>query len=216
MNRLPSADRPSDRDMRNSERHPRARLVQRAVHHAAYPELPEEIQTPVVKGSTNREIVLRALQRQLRYAARSTTVNRTNQTACLMSIIDLNEADSKRIEQRVALLVDGFSDTGSGALQTPAEALLTVRESLQSGCITRVALENSGSATGWIGGRATYSGRVWELHPLVVRRDCRGRDIGRALVKGFRGTGQASGGSTIYLGTDDENSRSSSAEWISP
>jgi len=28
MNRLPSADRPSDRDMRNCERHRRARLVQ--------------------------------------------------------------------------------------------------------------------------------------------------------------------------------------------
>src|SRR5438105_6951514 len=102
-----------------------------------------------------------------------------------MSIIDLNEADSKRIEQIVASLVDGFSDTGLGAWQTPAEALLTVRESLQSGCISRVALKNSGNATGWIAGRATYRGRVWELHATVVRRDCRGRGIGGALVKDF-------------------------------
>jgi len=126
-----------------------------------------------------------------------------------MSIIDLNEADSKRIEQIVALLVDGFADTGSDAWQTPAEARLTVRESLQSGCISRVALENSGNATGWIGGRATYRGRVWELHPLVVRRDCRGRGIGRALVKDFEEQVRLRGGSTIYLGTDDENSRTS-------
>jgi aminoglycoside 6'-N-acetyltransferase I len=51
-----------------------------------------------------------------------------------------------------------------------------------------------------LGGRAPYGGRVWELHLLVVRRDCRGRGIGRALVKG---------GSTAYLGTVNENSRTS-------
>ena len=126
-----------------------------------------------------------------------------------MRIIDLNGADSKHIEQVATLLMDGFSDTGSDAWQTRSEALLSVRELLQEERISRVALENSGTVTGWIGGRATYRGRVWELHPLVVRRDCRGQGIGRALVYDFEEQVRLRGGSTLYLGTDDESDRTS-------
>ena len=100
-----------------------------------------------------------------------------------MWIIDLDETDSDRIGQVAALLVDGFSDTGSDAWQTLTEAVRSVQESLQEGRISRVALESSGRAAGWIGGVSTYRGNVWELHPLVVRRDCRGHGIGRALVQ---------------------------------
>jgi aminoglycoside 6'-N-acetyltransferase I len=126
-----------------------------------------------------------------------------------MMIIDLKGADSERIAQVATFLMDGFSDTGSDAWQTRDEALLFVRESLQEGRISRVALENSERAIGWIGGRATYRGRVWELHPLVVRRDCRGQGVGRALVSDFEEQVKVRGGSTIYLGTDDENGRTS-------
>jgi aminoglycoside 6'-N-acetyltransferase I len=123
----------------------------------------------------------------------------------LMSIIDLNEIDWEQVEQVAALLMDGFSDTGSDAWQTLAEAVRSVRESLQEGRISRVALESSGRPAGWIGGRATYQGHVWELHPLIVRRDCRGR----ALVNDFEEQVRLRGGSTIYLGTYDENVRTS-------
>ena len=144
---------------------------------------------------------------------RQTTMIRLARTSVprhsVMRIIDLNEADSDRIEQVATLLMDGFSDTGSDAWQTRAEALLSVQESLQTEQISRVAVENSGSVAGWIGGRPTYRGRVWELHPLVVRRDCRGQGIGRALVDDFEEQVRRRGGSTIYLGTDDENARTS-------
>jgi aminoglycoside 6'-N-acetyltransferase I len=92
-----------------------------------------------------------------------------------MRIIDLTEADSGRVEQVAALLTDGFSDTGSESWRSRDEALLSVRESLQEGCISRVAVEDSGWTAGWIAGRSMYEGRVWELHPLIVRRDCRGQ-----------------------------------------
>jgi aminoglycoside 6'-N-acetyltransferase I len=126
-----------------------------------------------------------------------------------MQIIDLTEADSGRIELIAALLSDGFSDTGSEAWPGRDEALLSVRESLQEGWISRVALENSGTAAGWIAGHAIYKGRVWELHPLIVRRDCRGQGAGRALVNDFEEQVRLRGGSTIYLGADDENNRTS-------
>ena len=72
-----------------------------------------------------------------------------------------------------------------------------------------MALETSGRVAGWIGGRASYGGRVWELHPLAVRRDCRGQGLGRTLVDDFEEQVRLRGGSTIYLGTDDENDRTS-------
>jgi aminoglycoside 6'-N-acetyltransferase I len=126
-----------------------------------------------------------------------------------MPIIDLNETDSERIEDAATLLIDGFSDTGSDSWRNRAEAVDSVRESLEDGRISRVALDNSGRTVGWIAGRATYRGHVWELHPLVVRNDCRGRGIGRALVTDFEEQVRLRGGSTIYLGTDDENNRTS-------
>jgi aminoglycoside 6'-N-acetyltransferase I len=126
-----------------------------------------------------------------------------------MRIIDLTEADSGRIEQVAALLIDGFSDTGSESWRSRDEALLSVRQSLQEGCISRVAVEDLGRTAGWIAGRSMYEGRVWELHPLSVRRDCRGQGVGRALVNDFEDQVRFQGGSTIYLGTDDENNRTS-------
>lgn len=126
-----------------------------------------------------------------------------------MQIIDLNQANSAHLEQVATLLMDGFTDTGSDAWQTIAEALITVRESLQEGRISRVMLENSGLVAGWIAGRVTYKGHVWELHPLVVRRDCRDRGLGRTLVNDFEEQVRLRRGSTIYLGTDDENKRTS-------
>lgn len=126
-----------------------------------------------------------------------------------MSILDLTGTDSERVEQVAALLLDGFSDTGSDAWCTRTDAVREVRESLEPGRISRVALDNSGRVAGWIGGCATYQGHVWELHPLVVRRDCRGRGIGRELVRDFEEQVRLRGGSTIYLGTDDENGRTS-------
>jgi aminoglycoside 6'-N-acetyltransferase I len=130
-----------------------------------------------------------------------------DEIACLMQIIDLTESDAGRIERIAALLIDGFSDTGSKSWRGRDEALLSVRESLQEGRMSRVALDKSGKTVGWIAGRAMYQGRVWELHPLVVRRDCRGQGAGRALVKDFEEQVRFRGGSTIYLGTDDENNR---------
>jgi aminoglycoside 6'-N-acetyltransferase I len=58
---------------------------------------------------------------------------------------------------------------------------------------------------GWIAGSPQYGGRVWELHPLVVRPDAQRRGIGRALVNDFETQVRMRGGLTILLGSDDEN-----------
>ncbi len=54
-----------------------------------------------------------------------------------------------------------------------------------------------------------YDGYAWELHPLVVAADWRNRGIGHALVESLEKRVNQLGGITIYLGTDDENFRTS-------
>jgi aminoglycoside 6'-N-acetyltransferase I len=67
----------------------------------------------------------------------------------------------------------------------------------------RAALERE-QLVGWIGALPEYHGRVWELHPLVVRREYRHRGIGRLLVAALEQEVRARGGLTITLGTDDD------------
>jgi len=57
---------------------------------------------------------------------------------------------------------------------------------------------------GWAGILPSHGGRVWELHPLVVRNDQQGKGTGRALVLAIEKIARARGGQTIWLGSDDE------------
>lgn len=50
----------------------------------------------------------------------------------------------------------------------------------------------------------SYGGRVYELHPLVVREDKRGLGIGRSIVEALEKRARANGGLTLFLGADDE------------
>jgi len=127
----------------------------------------------------------------------------------IVRILNLTPENSRAVEQAAMLLVDGFRDTGSISWSNLEEALSDVRESFQPGRISRVAVDEAGNVQGWIGGMEEYSGNVWELHPLVVRRDCRRQGVGRALVLDFERQVAQRGGHTILLGTDDENCRTS-------
>ncbi len=122
-----------------------------------------------------------------------------------MRIIDLNPDDQWSIEAAAALLVDGFKDHSPRAWPDMASALAEVREALDPGRICRVALDDNGEISGWVGGIPQYGGNVWELHPLVVRPELRGRGVGRALVQDLEEQVRARGGLTITLGTDDED-----------
>ncbi len=62
---------------------------------------------------------------------------------------------------------------------------------------------------GWIGGIREYDGHAWELHPLVVHPDHQGQGVGRALVADLERLVSELGGTTIYLGTDDEDNMTS-------
>lgn len=126
-----------------------------------------------------------------------------------MKIIDLTPDDDQALHQTAMLLVDGFRDTGSTDWTTLEQALAEVRESFKPGRISRVAVDQQGNVQGWIGGIESYNGNVWELHPLVVREDSRGQGVGQALVLDLEKQVAQRGATTIQLGTDDENARTS-------
>jgi aminoglycoside 6'-N-acetyltransferase I len=126
-----------------------------------------------------------------------------------MQIEDLTVNDERRMSEAAALLMDGFAGTGSRSWSTLDDARLEVHASLQEGRISRVALDDTGAVIGWIGGISAYGGLAWELHPLVVRGDWRRRGVGRALVADLEEQVHRRGAVTLYLGTDDENGRTS-------
>ncbi len=126
-------------------------------------------------------------------------------------ILSLTEqTDPARLEQAAHLLTVGFHEHWPASWPDHASAMEEVREMLAPDRICRAAIdEGTGEVLGWIGGIPEYDGNVWELHPLVVRPDWQGRGVGRALVMDFEAQVRARGGTTIMLGSDDEDGMTS-------
>lgn len=105
------------------------------------------------------------------------------------------------VRRRAAvLLVEGF-DRPRGWSSVEA-ATMEVEHVIHRG-FAIAALEDA-LLLGSIGGLPEYDRRVWELHPLVVRRDRRLRGVGQALVAAFEDEAQRRGALTLTLGTDDD------------
>ena len=124
-----------------------------------------------------------------------------------MTIADLAARPEVVLRQAARLLVEGFDHPrGWPNLESAtAEVERVVRRGFAV-----AALEDSLLA-GWIGGLPEYDGRVWELHPLVVRRDRRLRGVGRMLVAAFEEEARRRGALTFTLGTDDDGGQTSLA-----
>jgi aminoglycoside 6'-N-acetyltransferase I len=127
-----------------------------------------------------------------------------SETAPRFSILDLVPGDEDTVRQAANLLVQGFKENWPDAWSTIDEALEEVREALGESRICRVAVDDDGAVLGWIGGISSYEGKVWELHPLVVRPDLQRRGIGRALVADLEARVRDRGALTLWLGSDDE------------
>ncbi|MGH2592487.1 MAG: GNAT family N-acetyltransferase [Anaerolineae bacterium] len=122
-----------------------------------------------------------------------------------MRIIDLRPDDDAAIRQVATLLVEGFQEHWPDAWPDMDSALKEVHESFEAGRIGRIAVDDEGTVLGWIGGIEQYDGNVWELHPLVVKPECRRAGIGRALVADLEDRVRERGGITLTLGTGDED-----------
>ena len=125
-----------------------------------------------------------------------------------MKIIDLRKENKELIEQTAVILYESFKDI-TEAWPTMVLARDEVYESIGEDKISRIAVNDDNVVQGWIGGKSMYNGNVWELHPLVVKREHRGQGIGKVLVNDLEEKVKERGGLTIWLGTDDEYNSSS-------
>jgi aminoglycoside 6'-N-acetyltransferase I len=124
-----------------------------------------------------------------------------------MRIVTVHTEDLDLINQVANLLVEGFRDTGSTSWLELEAGLREVRESLQEDRISLAALDDNGMLLGWVSGIRQYDGHAWELHGLVVRPEFRSQGIGRTLFQALEDRVRELGATTIFLGTDDENYR---------
>lgn len=124
-----------------------------------------------------------------------------------MQIINLADQPRPILEQAAALLVEAFDQPhGWPTMELARDEVATV---LREG-FARAMVDND-NLLGWIGGLPEYHGRVWELHPLVVRREHRRQGLGRALVEAFETEARDRGALTATLGTDDDSDMTSLA-----
>ncbi len=114
------------------------------------------------------------------------------------AVVDLDPADEMAVDQAAALLIEAFP----GWKETMEEARAEVRSLLAPDHVCLAAMTR-GAMLGWVGAIPQYD-HAWELHPLVVRADLRGRGIGRALVAALEARARSRGVLTLYLGTDDD------------
>lgn len=128
-----------------------------------------------------------------------------------MHIINLGYDAESMIQQAARLLVEGFQEHWPDAWPDMDSALEEVQAFFSADRIIRVAVDETGLVWGWIGGIQQYDGNVWELHPLVVRSEYRGRGIGKLLVADLEEQVRELGGLTLWVGTDDENQMTSLA-----
>lgn len=124
-----------------------------------------------------------------------------------MQIADLAGQPDSIVEQAAGLLVTEFDPLRGWPT---AEAARHEVASVMHDGFARVMLDDA-AVLGWVGGLPEYGGRVWELHPMVVRRDHRLRGIGRALAAAFEEEAARRGALTAMLGTDDDSGMTSLA-----
>jgi aminoglycoside 6'-N-acetyltransferase I len=75
--------------------------------------------------------------------------------------------------------------------------------------VSRVARAADGRVVGWAGAIRQYNGHVWEVHPVAVLPDLQRQGIGRLLLADIEQLAAAQGVVTLWLGTDDEDGRTS-------
>ena len=124
-----------------------------------------------------------------------------------MHIINLADRPGPILEQAAQVLVEEFDQPrGWPTFELARDEVVTV---LRDGFAR--AMVDDDTLLGWVGGLPEYHGRVWELHPLVVRREHRRQGIGRALVEAFETEARDRGALTATLGTDDDSDMTSLA-----
>ena len=124
-------------------------------------------------------------------------------------LVELTAADVSARRQAAELLVEAFPH--ANGWPTIEDATDEVTDLLTPERRCRAAIDDDDQLVGWICGTPGYRGRVWELHPLVVRASARGHGVGRELVRDLERVLNTEGALTLWVGTDDERGETSLA-----
>lgn len=127
-----------------------------------------------------------------------------------MNIVDLYKDDAKYINQLAELLFSEFRINWPNAWPTLESAKKEINGCLSENNIFRVAID-SNQVIGCVGGQPQYGGKVWEVHPIVVRNNYKKQGIGKLLLKDIETRAKRKNGITLFLGSDDENGMTSVA-----
>jgi len=116
-------------------------------------------------------------------------------------IVNMVELSKEQLLQAAQILTDELP-LGWGSLKDAMEEI-DMRLFKEKGNTLLAAVKND-AVLGFVGILPHYNGKVYEIHPLAVRRDVQGRGIGTTLVAAIEDAARGQGGLTVYLGTDDE------------
>lgn len=106
------------------------------------------------------------------------------------------------------ILFTTFKGSGKHAwLPTMGSAIKEVKECVAEGNIC-IGISINGSLAGWAGLRPMYA-RTWELHPIVIKKECQNRGLGKELLGALEDRARKKGIIGIVLGTDDETNSTS-------
>ena len=123
-----------------------------------------------------------------------------------MEIVNMQTLNQTQRTQAAQMLTDelplGWA-TLDEALEEVADRVDNIERDGNGESLFLAAIEDN-NVLGWIGMLPSYGGRVYELHPLVVRHDQQRKGIGTMLVRALEKEAKERGGLTLHLGADDE------------
>ncbi|MGI6744634.1 MAG: putative acetyltransferase [Firmicutes bacterium ADurb.Bin300] len=119
-----------------------------------------------------------------------------------MTIQPFDKSNRQYIAEAAQLLIDCFPQAYSDCAYDEMTHILEDEK------LAFMAVENN-HLIGFVGAMPQYGMTGWELHPLAVRENFRGRRIGTELVAALEKAATQKGCITMFLGTDDEFGKTS-------
>ncbi len=123
-------------------------------------------------------------------------------------IADLKPEDAELIRQTAQVAYEASQSISKIWLPTVEAAMEEVHESLERDGISRVLMEGDRVVV-WAGAFRQFSGRVVEIHPLIVARADQGKGWGRQMVSHVEDWAREQGALTLLIGTSDETNATS-------
>ena len=120
-----------------------------------------------------------------------------------MEIINMNNLCKAKRIQAAQMLTNELPQGWPSLEDAIEEVNMLLDDKDEPDALFLAAIERD-EVVGWCGILPQYDGRVYELHPLVVRHDQQGKGVGKALMAAIEDAAREKGGLTMYLGADDE------------